>query len=147
MGYLVDTNILLRSCQPDHPMYPIAVGAVSTLLELGEQLYIVPQNVVEFWNVSTRPVDKNGLGMTPERTAAEITRLEALLPLKPDVPEIHQQWRKLVTDYSVKGVNVHDARLIAACIVHGLTHVLTFNVRDFRRYRELVAVHPDTVNP
>ena len=50
MEYLVDTNILLRSCQLDHPMYPIAVGAVSTLLKQGEQLYIVSQNVVEFWN-------------------------------------------------------------------------------------------------
>lgn len=40
MGYLIDTNILLRSCQPDHPMYPIAVGAVETLFARGEELYI-----------------------------------------------------------------------------------------------------------
>ena len=78
-------------------------------------------------------------------TVAEITRLEAILPLKPDVPEIHQQWRKLVTNDRVKGVNVHDARLTAACIVHGLTHILTFNDRDFRRYQEITVVHPDTV--
>lgn len=146
MGYLVDTNILLRSCQPDHPMYPIAVGAVSTLLKQGNKLYIAPQNIVEFWNVSTRPLDKNGLGMTLEKTAAEITRLEAILPLKPDTPEIHQQWLKLVTDYGVKGVNVHDARLAAACIVHGLTHILTFNDRDFKRYKEITVVRPDRVN-
>jgi predicted nucleic acid-binding protein len=62
MGYLVDTNILLRSCQPDHPMY-----------------------------------------------------------------------------------NVHDARLVAVCLVHGLTHIVTFNDRDFRRYKEIHVIHPDKV--
>ena len=83
--------------------------------------------------------------VTIEKTAAEITRLEAILPLKPDVPEIHQQWRDLVTDYGVKGVNVHDARLVAVCLVHGITDILTFNVRDFIRYKEINVVHPNTV--
>lgn len=146
MGYLVDTNILLRSCQPDHSMYAVAVEAVETLLKRGERLYIAPQNIVEFWNVSTRPLDKNGLGMTPTEATAEVTRFEVLLPLKLDVPDIHQQWRTLVEEYAVKGVNVHDARLVAVCIVHGLTHILTFNDRDFRRYNEINVVHPDAVN-
>lgn len=66
MGYLVDTNILLRSCQPDHPMYKGASTAVETLLEQGQNLHLTPQNIVEFWNVSTRPLSKNGLGMTSE---------------------------------------------------------------------------------
>lgn len=145
MRYLVDTNILLRSCQPDHPMYPTAVEAVATLLAREDQLYVSSQNIVEFWNVCTRPLDKNGLGMTPAEANAEVSSFESFLPLKPDVPELYQQWRKLVTAYAVKGVNVHDARLVAACIVHKLTHILTFNVRDFRRYRELVVVHPDTL--
>lgn len=147
MGYLVDTNILLRSCQPDHPMYPIALGAVETLLQRGEMLYVTPQNIVEFWNVCTRPLDKNGLGMTPTEAAAEVTKFEAILPLKLDVPDLYQQWRTLVEDYAVKGVNVHDARLVAVCVVHGLTHILSFNDRDFRRYNEITVVNPDTVNP
>jgi predicted nucleic acid-binding protein len=127
-------------------MYAVAVEAVETLLKRGETLHITPQNLVEFWNVCTRPFDKNGLGMTPTEAAAEVTRFEALLPLKLDVPDIHQQWRTLVEGHSVKGVNVHDARLVAVCIVHGLTHILTFNDRDFRRYNEINVVHPDAVN-
>ena len=122
MGYLIDTNILLRSFQPDHPMYPMAVGAVETLFAQGEELYISPQNIVEFWNVCTRPLDKNGLAMTPEEVSGEVSKFEAFLPLKLDVPEIHQQWCRLVTDYAVKGINVHDARLTAVCLVHRLTH-------------------------
>jgi hypothetical protein len=109
MGYLVDTNILLRSCQPDNPMYSIVIVAVETLLKKGKMLYVSPQNIVEFWNVCTRPLDKNGLGMTPKDAVAEITRFESFLSLKLDVPDIHQQWITLVTKYAVKGVNVHDA--------------------------------------
>ena len=147
MGYLVDTNILLRMCQPNHPMYPLALGATETLLEQGERLYLASQNIVEFWNVCTRPLDKNGLGMTPEAADTEVTRFENILPMRPDVPEIHQQWRALVVNYQVKGASVHDAKLVAACIVHGLTHVLTFNDRDFRRYAEISVIHPDELQP
>ena len=47
--------------------------------------------------------------------------------------------------YGVIGVNVHDARLVAAMLVHGLTHILTFNTTDFARYTEITAVHPTAV--
>ena len=61
MTFLVDTNVLLRSAEPDHIMYGDAVGATSLLLGQGEKLYIAPQNLIEFWNVYTRPINRNGL--------------------------------------------------------------------------------------
>jgi hypothetical protein len=33
----------------------------------------------------------------------------------------------------VVGKQVHDARLLAVCQVHGVTHLLTFNVSHFAR--------------
>jgi len=33
----------------------------------------------------------------------------------------------------VVGKQVHDARLVAVCHVHAVTHLLTFNVAHFRR--------------
>lgn len=146
MGYLIDTNILLRSCQPNHSMYFSASTAVETLLARSEYLCIVPQNIVEFWNVATRPLDKNGLGMTTEKANTEAIKFETLFAIKPDIPEIHQQWRSLVINYGVKGVNVYDARLTAAAIVHDLSKILTFNIRDFKRYSEIDAVHPDDIS-
>jgi hypothetical protein len=44
--------------------------------------------------------------------------------------------------YSVSGVQVHDAKLVAAICAHGIRYILTFNVRDFNRYDEIVAIHP-----
>lgn len=147
MTFLVDTNLLLRSVEPSHPMYGDAVNAIATLQGRGEQLHIVPQNLIEFWNVYTRPLERNGLGHTAAEAEAEVNRLKAFFSLLPDTSEIYQEWERLVVVYAVRGVNVHDAKLVAAMLVHGLTHVLTFNISDFARYSEITAVHPTTVTP
>ena len=128
-------------------MYGDAVNAIATLRGRGEQLHIVPQNLIEFWNVYTRPLERNGLGHTAAEAEAEVNRLKAFFSLLPDTSEIYQEWERLVVVYAVRGVNVHDARLVAAMLVHGLTHVLTFNISDFARYSEITAVHPTTVTP
>ncbi len=47
------------------------------------------------------------------------------------------------------GKQVHDARLVAVCHVHGVTHLLTFNVGHFVRMAGfgpgLVVVDPTRV--
>jgi predicted nucleic acid-binding protein len=140
VAFLLDTNILLRSIEPGHPMNADAVASVAALLAAGETVYIVPQNISEFWNVCTRPSANNGLGLTPEQTETEVTRLEALLNLVLDAPEIYHEWRRLVIKHSVLGVNVHDARLVAAMNIHGISHILTFNDAHFRRYQPDITV-------
>ena len=64
-----------------------------------------------------------------------------------DPPAIYQEWERLVVQNAVIGVNVHDARLVAAMLVHGLTHILTFNTSDFARYSEITAVNPTALSP
>ena len=147
MPFLLDTNILLRSIDTAHPMNIDAVNAITMLRSRGEQIYIVPQNLIEFWNVCTRPTERNGLGRTVTQAEAEINRLKTFFPLLLDTKTIYQEWEQLVVTHSVMGVNVHDARLVAAMLVHGLTHILTFNISDFARYSEITAVHPTTIIP
>jgi len=55
---------------------------------------------------------------------------------------VHREWRRILVDYRVSGVQVHDARLIAAMLVHGVTHILTFDAKDFSRFDKIDAVHP-----
>lgn len=145
MAYAVDTNILLRAVQPAHPMHEPAVRAVIELLNRGETLCLFPQNIREFWNVCTRPTTSNGLGLTPAQAQAEVTTIEAFLTVLPDSPAIYPEWRRLVAAYSVSGVQVHDAYLVAAMIVHGIDHLLTFNTGDFARYSSIAAVNPQAV--
>lgn len=64
--YLVDSNVLLRWVQPNDSDFPAVVSAIDVLLQQGAILCYTSQNVAEFWNTCTRPVDRNGYGLSPE---------------------------------------------------------------------------------
>jgi predicted nucleic acid-binding protein len=145
MSVFVDTNILLRSLEPLHPQHAIAVGAVSQLLVENTPVYFTLQNIAEFWNVATRPVANNGLGLSIPFTLGEVEKIEGLLTLLPDTPAVYAEWKRIVVEYGVSGVKVHDARLIATMKTHGVSRLLTFDVDDFARYTGIEAMHPKTV--
>ena len=140
-----DTNILLRSAEPAHPTHNQAVNAVKTLLANGDRICLIPQNLIEFWNVATRPIDKNGFGWSPAKTDVEISRLESLLTVLPDSQAIYREWRKVVLANSVLGKQVHDARIVAAMNVHQITKLLTFNTKDFKRFGHITLIDPNTL--
>jgi predicted nucleic acid-binding protein len=142
MSTLLDTNILTRAAQPGHPMHRPAVDAVAELSRQGEVLCIVPQNLYEFWVVSTRPIAQNGLGMTPSQAQAELSHLKTLFLLLDETPAVFPRWEQLVTQYQVSGKNAHDAHLVAAMMVHGIARILTFNVGDFQRFSAITVLDP-----
>lgn len=141
----VDTNILLRSAKPSHPTHCLAVNAVKTLLADDKRVCLILQNLIEFWNVATRPVENNGFGWTPSKTDIEVSRLESLLTVLSDSQAIYREWRKVVLDNSVLGKQVHDARIVAAMNVHQVTKLLTFNAKDFKRFQHITLIDPKTL--
>lgn len=145
MPFLADTNILLRLAEPDDPDYAIVRGAVDTLADRGEELCYAAQNLVEFWNVCTRPVAQNGFGLSTAETDERAKIIEAELRFLPDGDRVHLEWRRLVVRYAVAGAKVHDARLVAAMLVHGVSNILTLNDRDFGRYSGISVVHPRAI--
>ncbi len=145
MSYLVDTNILTRLAEPGHPKHQQALDAVKHLVGVGHTLHIVPQNLYEFWVVCTRPTSVNGLGKTAAEAATELANLKGLFRLLDETPVLYGVWERLVAGTPVIGKNAHDARLVAAMMVHGLTHLLTFNTKDFPRYSGITAVEPANV--
>lgn len=144
MAVLLDTNILVRLLQPHHPHCSITERAISLLHSRNQELTITAQNLVEFWAVITRPVGENGLGFTIEQATDEVSALKRLFLLLPEKPLL-QAWERLVTRYHVSGKNAHDARLVAAMIVHGIDSILTFNVPNVARFTEITVVDPRTV--
>lgn len=105
----------------------------------------MPQNLVEVWAVDTRPVSNNGLGMSIETAAKALTRLKSLFIIRAETEAIYDVWESLVVQQRVSGKAAHDARLVAAMRVHGLTSILTFNTSDFHRYRGITAINPADV--
>jgi predicted nucleic acid-binding protein len=142
-SYLIDSNILLRISRRDDPDHGIVDGALERLLREDAALYYTHQNIAEFWNVWTRPADKNGFGLSGETAEREIGKFEGMMEFAADNAGVYERWRQIVWDCRVKGVQVHDARLVAAMLVHGIPNLLTLNVADFARYAGvIVAVHP-----
>ncbi|MSO35736.1 MAG: PIN domain-containing protein [Acidobacteria bacterium] len=142
MSVFVDTNVLLRAADPGDPKHEAATRTISELLETGETLCITPQIAAEFWNVATRPVANNGLGMSIDEVRDEISRLERFFSVLPESIEVYSERKRLVAEHKVQGVKVHDARIVAAMNVHGITRIVTFNADDFRRYGSITATLP-----
>lgn len=144
-SYLLDTNILLRVSKRRWPESQTIRTALLSLYRMDAMLCYTSQNLREFWNVVTRPVTHNGFGLSTIEAERECRRIERALGLLSDNDAIHQEWRNLVVRYSVSGVQVHDAHLVAAMKVHGVGHILTLNGDDFIRYSEITVVHPSQV--
>ena len=140
--YLADTNLLLRLADTASPQHPIAADALARLLRQGDEVYLTPQNFIEFWAVATRPVEANGFGWSSERTTKEVTELQERFPLLPDSPEIFTRWLELVKALPVHGKRVHDARLVAVLQAHAAEHLITFNTSDFNVFESLSLVDP-----
>lgn len=133
MAYLVDTSVLARLANTADPFHTVAAQAVLELHRGGEVLHVTAQNLVEFRNVATRPKSANGLGMSVVDAEAKAAVFEGTFPLLVETPDIYPAWKALVSALGVIGKQVHDARLVAVCHVHAVTHLLTFNISHFVR--------------
>jgi predicted nucleic acid-binding protein len=142
MNALIDTSVLGRLANRGDTAHALAQLAVAELHRRGDRLYLTAQNLIEFRNFATRPVAVNGLGLTPQAAATVAVAFETAFPLLDETPAIYPAWRLLVDALGVSGKQVHDARLVAVCHVHGITHLLTFNVAHFVR---LAATSPGVV--
>ena len=141
----VDTNVLLRLSNRNHPQYELIRNAMRLLTERGAEFCFTAQNIGEFWNVSTRPADKNGFALSVDETEAHARAIERTMTLLPETESVYQAWRQLLLSQAVRGVQVHDAHLAAVLGAHGVTQLLTFDTADFKRFSSLAAMHPNDV--
>ena len=144
-SYLIDTNVLLRLARKVDAQYPLVKAAISELENRRSVLCFSLQNIVEFWNVCTRPVDRNGFGLGTEETARMVEAIERTMTLLPDNEAVYTAWKRIVTKHQVSGVKVHDARLAAIMEVHGVDQIRTFNQADFERFKNVMAIHPTEI--
>lgn len=145
MDFLLDTNVLLRTVDARSVQHEPAKQAMHRLSLRGHRLLITTQTLIEFWAVATRPVEVNGLGWDYVRAMAELAEIQKRFPLLPDSPLILQEWLRLLAATRVAGKRVHDARLAAVMLAHGVTHLLTFNSEHFQSFPGLTVVSPESI--
>lgn len=140
--YAVDTNVLLRLSDQLNGQNPLIVVAMRRLGLQNIEFCFTTQNLGEFWNVSTRPITRNGFGLSIPETARRFQTIRESMTLLPESEAVFRAWLQLLQAHDIRGTEVHDAHLAAVLEVHQVTHLLTFNGADFKRFPHIVAVHP-----
>ena len=111
----------------------------------GHDCVFTAQILAEFWVVSTRPPEANGLGFSTSQVREFINPLFSTFRLLEETSQTFQIWLELVTDQDIKGKRAHDARIAAAMLTHGVTHLLTFNTKDFIQVPDITVVAPQSI--
>lgn len=143
MPYLCDSNTFLRLAEKNSPQRSIVIDAIRRLRSRYETLYYTPQVLAEFWNVCTRPASaRGGLELTIAQTERKAAVIEKHFSLLYDNAATFAEWRRLVSDLQISGVQVHDAKLVASMIAHNIPYLVTFNTRDFSRFTMITAIDP-----
>lgn len=143
MLVLLDTGILLRLFDRLDPHYSEIRASIRLLRANGDEAVIAPQNAVEFWNVSTRPTSaRGGFGQSVAKTRARLMAIERISRVLPETSATFSEWKRLVDSYSIVGVAVHDARLVAQMTVWHVAAIVTLNPADFRRYSGIIIRTP-----
>lgn len=130
---ILDTNIILRIADRTAPEHELSYSIVKRLAIEGYELCIIPQVLIEFWVVATRPVNSNGFGWDASYTMTELEKLQSLFLLLPDNESIFIHWKNLVLS-GVYGKRAHDARIAAAAVAHNADAIATLNVQDFTSF-------------
>lgn len=101
--------------------------------------------MIEYWNVCTRPLKNNGLGQTTDEAYQDYLDLCEIFTLLPEPQDISTRWLDLVRKYSVKGKQVHDARMTAFAWSYDIPIILTLNFDDYERYSEIAIETPHSI--
>lgn len=143
MAFLFDTNIFLRLAERNSDLRESVIKGIRLLRSRDEEICYTPQIVSEFWNACTRPQSaRGGFGLSVDQTERKVLLIEKHFRCLPDSLATFNEWRKLVKEKSVVGVQIHDAKIAASMIVYGIRDLLTFNAGDFKRFEFVNATDP-----
>jgi len=107
-AHLTDTNIPSVSYNVKTRPYDLIRAALRSLRAAGATLFFTSQKLAEFWSVCTRPVTRNGYGLSIPEADRRAGLIESSFTFLPHNALVHDEWRRLVVVHSVVGVNVYD---------------------------------------
>jgi toxin-antitoxin system PIN domain toxin len=138
----VDTNVLVFAHRADSPFHRQAVECVQTLANARASWAIPWPCVHEFLAIVTHPRIYNP--PTPLRQALDQVEAWIESPSLALLGESDRHWdhfKRLVQAGRIAGPQVHDARIAALCLQHGVRELWSAD-RDFGRFPELRVSNP-----
>lgn len=139
----VDTNVLVYAHRREAAEHAAARNVVKGLAE-GADAWAVPWPCIyEFFSVVTNARIWKSRASSPREASDQIEAWLASPSLRM-IGETPDHWgvlRSFTTRARVRGPVVHDARIAAICVAHGVTALLTRD-RDFSLFPELSTQNP-----
>jgi uncharacterized protein len=138
----VDTNVLVHAHRRESPLHQRAATAVAGLAE-GPATWAIPWPCLhEFLAIVTHP----RIFHPPTPAAAALDQVAAWLesPVLVVLAEGETHWTELsalLQSSAVVGPRVHDARIAAICLAHGIARLWSLD-RDFSRFPRLTVTNP-----
>jgi toxin-antitoxin system PIN domain toxin len=142
----VDSNLLVYAHREDSPWHEAAYACLAGLAE-GREAWAIPWPCLhEFLAIATHP----RIYDPPTPLAKAIDQIDAWLesPTVVLLAEAEDHWRhlsSLLRAGRVSGPRVHDARVAASCLQHGVRELWTVD-RDFSRFPRLRTRNPLVAN-
>jgi toxin-antitoxin system PIN domain toxin len=138
----VDTNILIYAHRADSPWNARADRVIAELAEGTSQWAIPWPCLHEFLAIVTHPRIYN----PPTPLADAIEQIQCWLEspnlvLLCEGEDFSPTWFEVLRRGKVRGGAVHDARIAALCLHHGVRKLLTAD-RDFSRYPQIRLQNP-----
>jgi len=138
----VDTNILVYAHREDSPFHQTAFARLAELAQ-GPARWGIPWPCLhEFLAIVTHP--RIYAPPTPLRRALEQVDAWLESPTLALLTESDAHWtklRELLTSARVAGAQVHDARVAALCLQHGVRELWSAD-RDFGRFAGVTVINP-----
>lgn len=139
----VDTNILVYAHRKESRFHGEAAALLKELAE-GNQTWSIPWPCVyEFFSVVTHPKIWKEAATSPERASAQLgvwLQSPVVTPLS-ETTGFYEILESYLTLPRVRGPVVHDARIAALCVAHGVEQLLTKD-RDFSLFSKLKIKDP-----
>ena len=133
----IDTNVLVAARFVSDPRHLVACRCLDRAGNNEEPLHISRQIVREYLAVVTRP-QTWWASLNMHDALKDATRLASSFTVLEDGPNVMVTLIALVREVSVAGKQIHDANIAATMLAHGERRLLTFNTKDFQRYRERI---------
>lgn len=139
----IDTNVLVYAHRREVREHGVARRVVTGLAE-GSTVWAIPWPCVyEFFSVVTNPRIWKKAASTPDEAAGQLDAWLAS-PSVRILAEPEGFWPvlgELARRPRVRGPVIHDARVAALCVAHGVDAILTRD-RDFSLFPELAVKNP-----
>jgi toxin-antitoxin system PIN domain toxin len=139
----VDTNVLVYAHRREVPEHDAALEVVRALAEGSEPWAIAWPSVYEFFSVVTNPKIWKQAASSPDQAWAQLMSwFDAPgLNVLAESPGFATVLAGFARRARVRGPIIHDARIAAICVAHGVDKLLTRD-RDFTLFPELVIEDP-----